>query len=184
MPHKGFKQSQGHIEKRVAATKLKGNRRSIRYADCHPDRKHKANGLCTKCFAKSGTRDKNCRKAECHPNLPHQAKGLCKPCYMKNYLGDYERSQESTNRRREDNWRRNGIKITVEEYNKMLNLQDGVCAICGLPPYGKRALAVDHDHGTGIVRGLLCDYCNRRLLIPRNSIEIFKRAIIYLSTSA
>jgi hypothetical protein len=38
--------------------------------------------------------------------------------------------------------------ITLAKYNEMLEEQAGVCAICGWKPTeGKRALAVDHDHG-------------------------------------
>lgn len=49
--------------------------------------------------------------------------------------------------------------LTVEEYDAMLRAQDGRCAICRHPPTAKR-LAVDHDHRTGMVRGLLCEACN------------------------
>lgn len=52
--------------------------------------------------------------------------------------------------------------ITTEEYEEMLASQDGLCAICHKPP-GKRRLAVDHDHGSGKVRQLLCNICNRAL---------------------
>ena len=52
--------------------------------------------------------------------------------------------------------------LTVEEYDAMLDAQHGVCAICGKLPQKKR-LAVDHNHTTGKVRGLLCPSCNRTL---------------------
>lgn len=45
--------------------------------------------------------------------------------------------------------------ITRDEYLALLELQGGVCAGCGQEPKTKR-LAVDHDHVTGEVRGLLC----------------------------
>jgi hypothetical protein len=53
--------------------------------------------------------------------------------------------------------------ITLEQYNLMLSDQGGTCAICGVPPGEKRALAVDHCHKTGRVRALLCASCNVRL---------------------
>ena len=52
--------------------------------------------------------------------------------------------------------------ITGEEYNAMLAAQHGGCALCGAPPTRNR-LAVDHDHETGRVRGILCMPCNRTL---------------------
>lgn len=53
--------------------------------------------------------------------------------------------------------------LTVEEYNALLLLQDGKCAICRQRPVSQR-LAVDHDHQTGAVRGLCCSRCNHDLL--------------------
>lgn len=52
--------------------------------------------------------------------------------------------------------------LTTAQYDQMLDRQDGRCAICRRQPRTKR-LAVDHDHETGHVRGLLCDRCNRGL---------------------
>jgi hypothetical protein len=53
--------------------------------------------------------------------------------------------------------------LTVEDYDRLLHLQGGVCAGCGSPPSDRRRLSVDHDHTTGCVRGLLCTNCNRAL---------------------
>ena len=52
--------------------------------------------------------------------------------------------------------------ITIADYEAMLEFQEGVCAICERPPRTLR-LAVDHDHKTGKVRGLLCNTCNQTL---------------------
>jgi hypothetical protein len=49
--------------------------------------------------------------------------------------------------------------ITVEQYDAMLGAQGGTCAICG-GTNPNRPLAVDHDHVSGLVRGLLCNGCN------------------------
>jgi hypothetical protein len=51
--------------------------------------------------------------------------------------------------------------ITLEEYNLLLQEQEGVCAICKRTE--ARRLAVDHCHATGQIRGLLCSGCNRLL---------------------
>jgi len=59
--------------------------------------------------------------------------------------------------------------LTEEAYEALLRGQGGVCAICKLPErshsrFGKvLRMAVDHDHETGAVRGLLCFRCNTAL---------------------
>lgn len=54
--------------------------------------------------------------------------------------------------------------ISEEDYGSMLTSQGGVCAICGGSPDTRwKILAVDHDHDTDEVRGLLCMTCNTML---------------------
>jgi hypothetical protein len=53
--------------------------------------------------------------------------------------------------------------ITSANYDEMLKLQGGVCAICHKPPKRGTRLHVDHDHLAHSVRGLLCTGCNTRL---------------------
>jgi hypothetical protein len=64
---------------------------------------------------------------------------------------------------------RRKFNLTIEQYEEMLNKQHGVCLICGKPPKDRR-LAVDHDHKTGKIRGLLCGICNRHLGWVENNI--------------
>jgi hypothetical protein len=70
--------------------------------------------------------------------------------------------------------------ISRETYDRIFEEQGGVCAICEEFPIG-RELAVDHDHTTRAVRGLLCMRCNTGLGHFHDSIEILDRAIEYLS---
>jgi len=92
-----------------------------------------------------------------------------------------------TRRRRQDSHGRyieQTYGITSDEYTVMHRSQGGVCAICG-PWTGRRgvsrALAVDHDHRTGEVRGLLCPDCNRALGMWRDNPDVFRRAAEYLT---
>jgi hypothetical protein len=76
--------------------------------------------------------------------------------------------------------------ITFDDYIVMLVSQNGVCAICGksesaVNQYGIKRLAVDHDHITKRVRGLLCSKCNRALVLLNDDIGRMLRAISYLS---
>lgn len=70
--------------------------------------------------------------------------------------------------------------ITLLEYSQLLEAQGGVCAICKLAPKNSR-YHVDHNHKTGLIRGILCMWCNHKLLAgARESIEILESALTYL----
>lgn len=76
--------------------------------------------------------------------------------------------------------KRRTYKLAPGEYESMLESQHGVCGICcGLPPRG-RLLSVDHDHKTGVVRGLLCDDCNHGIGRFRDDPRLMATAIAYL----
>jgi hypothetical protein len=71
--------------------------------------------------------------------------------------------------------------ITLEQYLDLLKKQDGNCAVC------KRdhkefpvSLAVDHDHHSGAIRGLLCAFCNQRVIGRHRDPELLQRAADYL----
>jgi hypothetical protein len=86
--------------------------------------------------------------------------------------------------------------LSLEDYDRLLAMQGGGCAICGKKPKQYR-LSVDHDHSCcpgrqscgNCVRGLLCSLCNQNLLgwicqegklgTP-HAIEVLYRAIHYL----
>ena len=70
--------------------------------------------------------------------------------------------------------------ITIADYERMFDEQGGVCAICGEARPEERTLHVDHDHETGVIRGLLCFRCNNALGDFREEYELFQRAADYL----
>lgn len=69
--------------------------------------------------------------------------------------------------------------ITIEDFEAMLEAQGGVCAICEQPPK-LRALHVEHDHTTGLIRGLCCFFCNAQILRQRVTARLLRRAADYL----
>ena len=78
--------------------------------------------------------------------------------------------------------------ISLYDYSQMLLKQNGACAICKGTYSGHRngepkALAVDHDHKTGKVRGLLCEACNTGIGKLKEDVEILESAIRYLNNS-
>jgi len=76
------------------------------------------------------------------------------------------------------------FKITIEEYVLMFEKQNGCCKICGTHQSKlKRALAVDHNHNTNEIRGLLCDTCNKGLGMFHDDINHLLNAIEYLKNN-
>ena len=103
-----------------------------------------------------------------------------KAAYMRQY---FQRSPHVLKRA----YLKRNYGITLERYNELHDEQDGKCAICdgaettihsktGQP----MLLAVDHDHSTGEIRGLLCQRCNRGLGLLRDSPDLLRRAADYL----
>lgn len=74
--------------------------------------------------------------------------------------------------------------ISVKEYEARAVRQGGRCAICRQRPEVDRRLAVDHDHETGAVRGLLCSNCNLMLGNARDNVATLGRAVAYLADHA
>lgn len=82
--------------------------------------------------------------------------------------------------------------LTVEQYKRLFNLQNGVCAICRKENTAKRALGVDHDHTCcpgdsscgKCVRGLLCSPCNSGLGLFKDDPYAVGRASVYLDGGA
>ena len=71
--------------------------------------------------------------------------------------------------------------ITEDQYQQILKLQSGVCAICERHQRYRR-LSIDHSHKTGKVRGLLCNFCNRSLGRYGDSPIRLRKAAEYLET--
>ena len=77
---------------------------------------------------------------------------------------EWRAANPETNRRMH---RRNRLKrnygLAPEDVDRMLEQQNGCCAICGGPPGTEGIFMVDHCHETNRVRGLLCRSCNTKL---------------------
>ena len=67
-------------------------------------------------------------------------------------------------------------------YDHVLLMQDGCCAICGTddPHHWSGKFMIDHDHGTGHPRGLLCFKCNAAIGQFQDNIDNLRNAINYL----
>ena len=115
-----------------------------------------ASRRCTKCGAEKPLDDFYGRKDGSIGTRP-----WCKVCCR----SDRKRYKLTTTRKRASHlrWR---YGISVEDYEGLLRQQEGKCAICGTTSPGRTGVthfAVDHDHASGTMRGLLCASCNQGL---------------------
>jgi hypothetical protein len=80
-------------------------------------------------------------------------------------------------------YRRRKYGITDDQYIQILESQDGLCKICKRPPKQGQILCIDHNHSTGVNRGLLCRGCNSHMgyfekyNIVENMVEYLKENI-------
>lgn len=99
--------------------------------------------------------------------------------YAKNHASYYRKNKQYHIDYCRDRRYRYKFGIGIAEYNELLEKQNGVCLICLKPP-GKRNLAVDHDHQTNKIRGLLCTPCNQALGLAHDNPFVLLKAAEYL----
>lgn len=102
------------------------------------------------------------------------------PKYRKE-RSSYLRAYRATDNGR-DKYLQRTYGITLEEYNRLLAAQGGMCSICGTtnPGRGKAVFNVDHCHDTGTIRGLLCHSCNVGLGKFKDNPSLLLKASSYL----
>src|SRR5215204_4121210 len=94
-------------------------------------------------------------------------RNLCKKCYG---IQRKERGNTPENKRRIHAIQiKNRYGVTVEEYETLLKLQSGKCAIC--EDTDNDNLCVDHNHTTNQVRGLLCRKCNNAIGLTKENLD-------------
>jgi len=99
----------------------------------------------------------------------------------KNRIRHAKAVRENLNYRREDHWKSTGKNITVGEFTKLMEEQDNKCAICGKDlAWRDKNTHVDHDHNSGLIRGILCNSCNRGIGAFQDSYELLDSAAAYL----
>jgi hypothetical protein len=71
--------------------------------------------------------------------------------------------------------------INEQDYDNIFAEQEGRCAICSTHQSDLNLpLNVDHDHGTGLVRGLLCGKCNIGIGQLNDDACLLRKAADYL----
>ncbi len=123
------------------------------------DRRSKKGGRFSRC--------KTCRKLAVYTwrrSYPERARDI-----TRRYQRKHREKVNASNRRCR-------YGLSVEDYDHLVRSQRGRCLICG----NETTLAVDHDHQTGYVRGLLCRQCNSGLGNFKDSPSLLIEAARYL----
>lgn len=161
--------------------------------DC--DSKVRAKLLCEKHYQRLRKNGSTAKPKEKMPFLKNTQR--CNECGRLKRLTDFYTNQRRVDGKRtkckecnlvqaRDNMLSKKYRLTQESYDERLKLQNYKCAICDLH-YLRNiknnkviALAVDHDHETGKVRGLLCNNCNRGIGLLGDTVSSMERALQYL----
>lgn len=108
----------------------------------------------------------------------------CRECKKRERAMRYEADRD----RAKDEARLRRYGLSGDEYRTLAARQDNRCAICGTRASENRrgrgtrgALTVDHDHETGLIRGLLCSPCNTGIGGLRHNQDLLRQAIAYLA---
>ena len=142
---------------------------------------------CGKCGKR---RDYNGKRLVCRPCSRARADAWQKANPDRVNARNRKHKRENVHRVRESSRRskmRTNYGIDIEEYDRLLAHQNGACAICNRFETRRHrdgtlwALSVDHDHGSGMIRGLLCGRCNSGLANFSDSIDRLAQAIRYLN---
>lgn len=72
--------------------------------------------------------------------------------------------------------------FTLQLFDHCVEVQGGVCAICGIEfaAIPSKQVHADHCHDTGLPRGVLCHHCNAGLGAFRDHADTLLRAVAYL----
>lgn len=122
-----------------AANYRRPPRQEARAPECHPDRKHAANGLCGACYQRERAERP---RATCHPARAMLADGLCRACYSKRRYWANPDEYRAKARERGAELRRRMREELVEAYG-------GRCVCPRCPETDPAFLTLDHVNGDG-----------------------------------
>lgn len=120
-------------------------------------------------------------------DCPEEASPNRKRC--EKHLAHYRDYANRNADRNRDKWLVRKYGISLAEYNHMFEEREGLCDLCGNSETARTGryvqeapnwLAVDHDHETGKVRGLLCRDCNVALGLLKDDSYLLRKAADYL----
>jgi hypothetical protein len=135
--------------------------------------------ICIECNQEKPIEDFPTAGKKLNKNGEKYRHSYCYLCQREKNRAYHAKNKEHIHKRNRA-WRlRSKFGVSAEWYAGKMAQNNGLCEICNKTD-GAKALAVDHDHGTGAVRGLLCTNCNTGIGSLDDSIEMLEKAISYL----
>lgn len=104
----------------------------------------------------------------------------CKTCNSADHRGRYQRLTADERAHLQEKHLKRTYGLTLEQRQAMLELQGGGCAICGGDDTSSKGWHVDHDHRSGVIRGILCSGCNTALGHMRDNSDLMIAGAEYL----
>lgn len=109
------------------------------------------------------------------------------PEQRKAYVKEWQTANKERVKALRRKWKKNNRQklragvygLSLEQHDKMLRDQEGVCAICHQESR-RGMLEIDHCHSSELVRGLLCGSCNRGLGLFHDDPKLLVSAAEYL----
>lgn len=125
-------------------------------------------------------KNRNCAKCNCEfltKATIGRSYSYCPKCRSKMRKEDWIKNKDKIAESNRHSHIKKKYGLDKKAYEIMLKTQDGACAICK----DQKPLAVDHNHESGDIRGLLCRACNTALGMFKDNIEVLTNAISYLN---
>ena len=137
-------------------------------------------GLPSDCDVNMEDTTKKCSTCGSSENGFYKGENRCKKCVKERVAKWQKDNPEKSYINQRNSYDRCLYGLPKGAREKMIEEQNGQCAICGNIPTTRRGLHIDHDHETGKVRGLLCHGCNTAIGSLGDDIELLRKAIMYL----
>lgn len=116
-----------------------------------------------------------------HKGRKFNVAGRCRQCQSIYHKKWYENNKTVMKEKFRKSSYFSRYNTTIEYYNQLLKKQNNSCAICHTKKCTtNKRFAIDHNHKTGVIRGLLCSECNTGLGKFKDDPNLLVNAIAYL----
>ena len=153
--------------------------------------KNRPDKLCSQCKECAAARSLEHRsRLQQRVAIEYPTTSVCCECKIEKPASDFYVSKQhckgltgvckSCDRKRKRRYR---YGLLGSDLKKLENLPCGICGVLEEDAQQQRSFHVDHDHQTGLVRGILCQHCNIGLGHFKDNPELLQNAILYLQQS-